>query len=74
MRHILIFCFLFMAAMTGSIHESSCISHSETLVITEMIPGLTTAKCENCYQKYIIKYNWPSDHKEPTIREFKETN
>ena len=33
----------------------------------------TVAKCEKCYKRYIIKYNWPSDHKEPTIREIKES-
>ncbi len=33
----------------------------------------TVAKCEKCYQRYVIKYNWPSDHKEPTIREIKES-
>ena len=33
----------------------------------------TTARCEECYKRFIIKYNWPSDHKEPTIREIKET-
>lgn len=33
----------------------------------------TVAKCEKCYKRYVIKYNWPSDHKEPTIREIKES-
>ncbi len=33
----------------------------------------TTAKCEKCYQRYTIRYNWPQDHKEPTIREIKES-
>ena len=35
--------------------------------------SMTTAKCEKCYKRYVIKYNWPSDHKEPTIREIKES-
>ncbi len=29
----------------------------------------TTARCEKCYTRYVIKYSWQSDHKEPTIRE-----
>lgn len=33
----------------------------------------TTAKCPKCSKKYVISYNWPGDHKEPTIRSVKET-
>ena len=33
----------------------------------------TVAKCDHCYKRCVIKYNWPSDHKEPTIREIKES-
>ena len=32
----------------------------------------TIAKCEKCYSRFAIRYNWPRDHSEPTIFEIKK--